>query len=243
MARKYYYTNFDSIGSITQTDGTLASGTAGEKNLVDIGGIPWELFNIGTNTVFGPVIASTGVDAVMTDTNGNGCVFTPYANTINSPLTFTIGTHAFYAKLKVKVTDWSGVRLMVGFHGGASGTMQAHQTVGAFGDYTDLALIGNYAGGAVDVYTQQCINDTAPTDTDTTINLTDADVATFQVNVSAAGIVTYSMLIGSTAQTLTIPAVQTFDSTDNVNPMILMVNHTETATSTLFQEFQCGLSA
>ena len=149
--------------------------------------------------------------------------------------------------MTVQVTDWSGARLMFGFHGGAAATAtQVHKAVAAFGDYTDLALIGNYAGGAVDVYTQQCINDEAPTDTDTTINLTDGDVMKATVYVSAAGVVTYALSLAATAtdttfvsQTITT-AAQTFDSTDVVVPMILLTNHTDTASAVILKRLRVG---
>lgn len=246
--RKYCSTRFGDIGPSVQDDGTVASGVASESNRLTMGGIPWTQFVIGTQTTLVPAQSALGVDIVQTDTNGQGMALSPYSNSCVSPLSFIIGTDpAFYAELTVQVTDWSGARLMFGFHGGASGTMQAHQTVANFGNYTDLALIGNYAGGAVDVYTQQCINDAAPTDTDTTINLTDGDVAKLKVLVSATGVASYTLSLAASAtpttfvsQTITSPAAQTFDSGDNVTPMILLVNHTDTASAVILKEFKCG---
>lgn len=245
--RKHFSTRFGSVGPSQQDDGTITSGTASETNRVLMGGINWDQFIIGTQTTLVPANHADGTNIVQTDTDGQGMVLTPFSNSSASPLEFIIGTDpAFYVELTVQVTDWSGCRLMVGFHGGAAGTIQAHQTVAAFGDYTDLALIGNYAGGAVDVYTQQCINDAAPTDTDTTINLTDGDVMKAKVLVSAAGVVTYTLSLAATAtpttfvsKTLTTVA-QTFDDTDNVVPMILLVNHTDTASAVILKEFKCG---
>jgi hypothetical protein len=246
---KKLHTLFGSVGPTQQDDGTITSGTASESNRIILGGIPFEQFVIGTQSVVVPAQSTLGVDIVQTDTNGQGMALAPHSNSLASPLKFVIGTDpAFFIELVVQVTDWSGCRLMVGFHGGASGTIQAQQTVANFGNYTDLALIGNYAGGAVDVYTQQCINDTAPTDTDTTINLTDGDVAKLRVNVSAAGVVSYALSLAATAtptafvaQTLTVPVAQTFDSTDNVVPLILLVNHTDTASAVILKELTIGL--
>lgn len=246
--RKFLSTRFGSVGPSQQDDGTITSGTAGETNRILLGGVPWEQFVIGTQTTIVPANHANGTDIVQTDTNGQGMVLTPFSNSCASPLSFVIGTDpAFYAELVVQVTDWSGCRLMFGFHGGAAGTMQAHQSVAAFGDYTDLALIGNYAGGALDVYTQQCINDAAPTDTDTTINLTDGDVMKARVSVSSAGVVSYTLSLAATAtpttfvsQTITSPSAQTFDSGDNVCPMILLTNHTDTASAVILKQFICG---
>lgn len=239
---------FSSIGPSVQDDGTVASGTASETNRLMLGSIPYEQFIIGTQTVLTPTLSQSGVDIVQTDTNGQGMVLTPYVNSRANPLAFTIGTDpAFFAQLTVQVTDWSGARLMFGFHGGSAATLQAHQTVANFGNYTDLALIGNYAGGAVDVYTQQCINDAAPTDTDTTINLTDGDVMKATVLVSASGVVSYTLALAATAtpttfvsQTITVPAAQTFDSGDVVVPMILLVNHTDTASNVVLKQLIVG---
>ena len=248
--RKRCYTDFGSLGPSVQNDGTVASGTAGEINLLTMGGIPWEQFIIGTQTTLVPSQAATGVDIVQTDTNGQGMVLTPYSNSAQSPLCFTIGGPAFFAELEVLVTDTDGCRLMFGFHGGAAGSaIQGHQAVAAFGDYTDLALIGQYAGGTMAFYTQQCINDTAPTDTDTTIDPADTTktVWKLRVNVSAAGVVSYALSTAATAtpttftsQSITSPAAQTFDDTDIVVPMILTTCHTNTASNIILRKFTCG---
>lgn len=243
--RKYYSTSFGAVGPSQQDDGTITSGTAGETNRLMLGDIPWTQFVIGTQTTVVPAENAAGINIVQTDTNGQGMALSPFGNSCASPLSFIIGTDpAFFAEFVVQVTDWSGCQLMFGFHGGAAGTMQAHQATWA--NYTDKAAIGNYAGGAVDVYTSTALNNAADVDTDTTINLTDGDVAKFRVNVSAAGVVTYSLAIAPTAtpttfttQTLTT-AAYTFDSTDNVTPFIYLINHTDTASAVILQKFSCG---
>jgi hypothetical protein len=235
--RKHYSTQFLSLNAGTQNDGTAASGTAGEINQWNIDGINWVQQVIGTQTVLVPSVGANGLDMALTDTNGQGSILAPFTNTTASPLCFTIGTSpAFFLKCKVKVTDWSGCQFMVGFHGGA--TIPAHTAT--FADYTDKAMIGNYAGGSLDVYTSTALNNAADVNTDTTINLADGNVATFYVYVSSAGVVTYAMDIGSTAQTLTT-AAYTFDSGDTVVPIIFAICHTDTASNIYLQEFTCGL--
>lgn len=236
--KKVCYTDFSVIHSLCQNDGTALSGTSTETNIMVIDGIPWEHYNIGTVTA--PAWTRTGctvgVDVKGDDQNAEGFMAVPYGFTSTNPLMFTIGTSpAFYAKLKVAVTDWSGCLLMFGFNGGA--TFPAYTATWA--DYTDKACIGNNAGGALDVYTHTALNAGADVATDTTINLVDADVATFTVKVSAAGVVTYAMLVGSTAQTLTTVAY-TFDTGDYVVPFLYVLTHTDTATLLNLQHFECG---
>lgn len=247
-----YHTQFTSMGAITQDDGTAASGTAGEVNNFTVDGVPWTVFNLGTNTVLSPVINRTvnvgGLDVQLTDTDGQGGVFTPYDNSQTSPLAFTIGGPAFYMKVKVRSEDWSSHRFLVGFHGGAAGTAtQAHQTLANIAAYTDKALIGQYTADGVDVKTSTCLNDAAgDTDTDTTINLTDGDVAEFTVYVSAAGAVTYALRLAATAtpttfvtQTLTTVAFS-FDTGDVVVPMIYAIADGDGTDYLCLQEFTCG---
>jgi hypothetical protein len=242
--RKHLSLDFGGVSPSCQNDGTVTSGTAGETNTFTVEGVPFEQFVIGTQTTLTPAMGALGLDIVQTDTNGQGQILVPYSNNTQSPVCMTIGTTpAFYAELVVQVTDWSGCQLMFGFEGGA--TLPA--LTATFADYTDKASIGNYAGGALDVYTSQTINNAGDVDTDTAINLTDGDVAKLRVNVSAAGVVTYALSLAATAtpttfvsQTITTTA-QTFDSGDVVVPFIYHKNHTDTATAVTLRKLTVGL--
>jgi hypothetical protein len=247
--QKDFYQKFCNVGPGCQNDGTAMSGTAGESNLIYMDDKLWEEFVIGTQTITTPTVNATGIDWTLDDgaAGGDGWALTPLGHHINAPLVYTIGTDpAFFCRLKVQVTDWSGCKLSVGFHGGAA-TVQAHQ--GTWANYTDKACIEQHAGGAVDVYTSTALNNAGDVDTDTLINLTDGDVADFRVYVSAAGVVTYGLWIAPTAtptvfteQTLTV-AAYTFDDGDIVLPLIYMVDHTDRAANVILKEFWCGYQA
>jgi hypothetical protein len=233
MARLNLHSAMGSIGPAVQNDGTVASGTAGETNLVSIDGVLYSYFVIGTQTSLVPLMSTTGVDFLLTDTNAQGFALSPFSNSLASPLLYTVGTSPpFFIDCTIDVTDWSGTTFMVGFHGGAA-TMQAHQ--GAFLDYTDKATIGNLTGGAVDVQTSTAVNNNADINTDTLIDLIDSDVARFRVNVSAAGAVTYNMWRNGVAQTLTTVAYS-FDTGDVVTPFVYSISHTETATTKIIRQ-------
>lgn len=236
--KKTCYLDFNTYYSSIQNDGSAASGTAGEVNCQVWDRVPFEQYIIGTVTAmtWTKTGCTAGIDVKQDDANGEGFMAVPFGFHATNPLCYTIGTSpAFYMKVKIAATDWSGALVQVGFNGGA--VIPAYTST--WDDYTDKATIGNNAGGGLDVYTNTALNAGADTDTDTTINLTDADVATFTVKVSAAGVVTYAMLIGSTAQTLTTAAF-TFDTGDYVVPFIYVLTHTDTATLLNLQHFECG---
>lgn len=242
--RKHFSCDFHGWDSGCQNDGTALSGTNTEINHIYMDGTFWEEFVIGTHTIMVPTRAAGGLDWLLDDDNADGAILVPGGHHINAPLVYTIGTDpAFFCEFTCQATDWSGVLLQVGFHGGA-GTIQAF--TGTWDDYTDKATIGNNAGGGVDLYTNTAINNAADVDTDTTINLTDGDVLRVRVNVSAAGAVTYQAWIAPTAtptvftaQTLTTVAYS-FDSGDEVVPLIYFLQHTDTVEGHIFQNFTCG---
>lgn len=239
---KYMDCRFGGIGASQQNDATITSGTAGETNLITIDGIPFSYMVIGTQTTLIPAISQAGVDFTLTDTDGQGFALSPFSNSIQSPLCFTIGTDAaFFTQLTVQATDWSGVRLYVGFHGGSAATMEAHETTWA--NYTDKATIGNHTADAVDVYTSTALNDGADVDTDTTINLTDGDVMRAKVLVSAAGVATYGLDLAATATPTTFVAqslttvAYTFDDGDTVTPLVWCINAGDTVTALNFKRW------
>ena len=246
MARsKYFYTNFkDGVGPITQDDGTVSSGTAADVNLFTAGGIPWYYAVIGTQTVLAPALHDKGLDLTLTDTNGQGGSFVPYGINLGQPLQFTIGGPAFFCEWVVQVTDWSGCELLVGFQGGAAATGYAFNATR--GSITYMALIGNNAGGGLNIFTTTNKNTGTATDTDTTIDLIDGDVMKAKVLVSATGVVTYTLSKAATAtdttfvaQTLTTAAF-TFDDTDVVVPTLYTKSHTDDATLKVIKSFECG---
>jgi hypothetical protein len=237
---KRYHVIPAGISGITQNDGTVASGTAGEINtfIISPGSLHWELFNLGTNTVLSPIMNTTvgvgGLDIQLTDTDAQGAVFTPGGNHHSNPLAMVIGTDpAFFLKVRLRSEDWSSHRVMVGWHGGAANAdIQAHQSLANIAAYTDKYLIGQYTVDGVDVTTSTALNNAADSDVDTMINLTDGDVAEFTVAVSATGVVTPSLRLAATAtpttfvaQTLTEGANDnfTFDTGDVVVPMIYTI--------------------
>lgn len=246
FGRMYMDCRFEGISASQQNDATITSGTAGETNLISIGGIPFSYMVKGTQTTLIPALSQGGVDFTLTDTDGQGFVLSPFMNSIWSPLCATIGTTpAFWSRFEVQATDWSGVQLYHGWHGGSAATMEAHEAT--FADYTDKATIGQHTADGVDVNTVTALNDAADIATDTTINLTDGDVMRADVFVSATGAVTYALALAASAtpttfvsQTITTVAY-TFDSGDTVTPFIWCHNNGDTVTLLNFKRWFVAL--
>jgi len=246
------YTEFRSVSGVVQNDGTVATGVAGETNIVSIDGVPWEHFIIGTQTILTPTFLAGNNDAnphlnwEQDATATDGWVLTPYANHSRSPLAFIIGTHpAFFVELRVRVVDYSGGNpLNVGFHGSAAAAaMQAQQAV--FANYTDKATIGVTNTNDIQIVT--ALNDAADVTTDTTNDAVDARILRLRVNVSGTGVVTYRIgFNGADADAVpalvapTATAAFTFDNGDYVVPFIYFIQGGDVTGNLELMRFECG---
>lgn len=227
LDRQHTYECFDSNPVTAAVGGGAASGTAQTANAMLFPENAFEYAAIGTQTITAPVLTSVGLDIGMDQTNNDGVEITQ-GITSKSRRAFTIGTSpAFFVRLKFKIEDVSGSdQVGVGFR-----KTQAYQA--AIASYTDKAFIGSVSG---DIKLNTLLNNAGGVVTDTTQDWADGETHTLQVNVSAAGVVTY--LIDGAAPTVT--AAFTFDSTDVVVPFIWMINDSDVVGKVELIEYECG---
>lgn len=143
---------------------------------------------------------------------------------------FIIGDDpAFYFCATIFVDDVSGTDdLHVGFRRPSAFTA-------VFDDYLDLASIG-LVGATGDIQIETILNNAATTTTDTTNNMADDETKKFCVNVSGAGVVTYT--IDGSAPLAT--AAFTFDDGDPVIPFVHYLHATTTPDELILSLWEVG---
>lgn len=204
--------NFKQAPVAVKKDGAgAATGTAGDENLLFTGENLFEYHILGTQTIVSPVIAATGLNVGMDQTDNDGVELTQ-GITARSPGVFTVGTSpAFYAKCKFTIPVVAGTDdCAFGFR-----KMEAYQA--NIDDYDEMACLNVISG---DINIETILNNAATTTTDTTDNWADAETHTLEVYVSAAGVVTY--MIDGAAPTTT--AAFTFDDAEVVIPFFYMLH-------------------
>jgi len=236
---------FDLGAQITkcpQSDGSIFEGAAGETNQWMFRcGNTLSAVAIGTQTLLGPVLNTSGLDISGDQTDNDGWQFRGRSSLAMGRLNkdyFTVGTSpAFYAKCKFSIADVSGIDdLRFGF-----------AKVEAFNanpdDLDELATLAVMAG---DIKTQTIINGASTVATDITSgggddagNWANAATHTFQVNVSSTGVVTY--LIDGVAGTGAV--AYTFDDGENVTPYWFHRNDSDVGGAIVWQTFEFGLQA
>lgn len=223
-----------------QVDGTAASGTAGEVNVLELHNSRWGYSALGTQTITVPVMITDAVNSLtalnigMDQTDNDGVnIWTHYWPASGSP--FIIGRDAaFYAQLKFSIADVSGTD---DFH---FGFRRAEIPNAAFDNYLDAA---GFHVNSTTLNLETILNNGATTTTDTTDAMADAArTYTFKVLVSAAGVVTYQHDI-TTEGTLAAPttvAAFTFDDGDPVVPFIFFLNASDLAGEVAIYKFEAG---
>lgn len=194
--------------------GAAPSGATGAVNLMMMQeGEIWEQFILGAGqTIIAPRLVAAGLLSSLDLTATEGAEYCAGILATNKHA-YTIGTSAaFFIELQLSAADIGGLDpLLIGFR-----KQQAYDATLA--NYTDFAGIGARATTAADVAViQSQLNTGGVVVTNTTDAWTDGQTRTFRVNVSAAGVVTYT--IDGLAPTVT--AAFTFDTGDVVTPFIL----------------------
>lgn len=227
LDRQHTYEAFDANPVSAAVGGGAASGTAQTANALLFPENGFEYAAIGTQTITAPQITATGLDIGMDQTNNDGVEITQ-GILARARRAFTIATsQAFFVRLKFKIEDVTGSdQVGVGFR-----KTQAYAA--AIATYTDKAFIGSVSG---DIKLNTLLNNAGGVITDTTNDWADGETHTLQVNVSAAGVVTY--LIDGAAPTVT--AAFTFDSGDVVVPFIWFIHDSDVAGAVELIEYECG---
>ena len=219
--------SFDSNPVTALLAGGAAGGTTGNVNIMSFGANNFEYHIKGTQTITAPVIAAGGLDVGMDQTADDGVEITR-GITARSPEYFTVGTSpAFYAKLKITITDVSGTDDC------AFGFRKAEAYQAAIDNYDEMAAL-NVIKGAINIET--ILNNAATSTTDTTDTFADAGTHTLEVYVSAAGVVTFK--IDGAAPSAT--AAFTFANAEKVIPFFYFLHDTDVAGSVLLSQWEVG---
>jgi hypothetical protein len=207
--------------------GGAATGSTGDENVMIFGQNVFEYHILGAGqSILAPSITADGLDAMLDDTATEGLEISQ-GITARSPSAFTVGTDAFYLKVKFKIEDISGTAdCAIGFRGD-----EAYQA--NIDDYNDMAALNVISG---DIYIETIDDNAGTTSTDTTDTWGDNETHTLAVFVSSAGAVTYQ--IDGAAPTVT--AAHTIDSGDVVVPFFYMLNDTD-KTEIYIASWECGV--
>lgn len=229
--------NSEPIGQLYGGAGALCTGATGTVNNIHIqDGIMMQSFMIGAGqTKILPILETDGLEIALDLTNTEGVEYNFGTVSGVSKHQYTIGTSAaFFVEAKFKVADVSGCEpLLIGFR-------KVEANNGTYTAYTDYATIGIKTSANADLITISTeLNGGGTTDTNTTNAFTDGQTHTLRVNVSAAGVVTYTIDGAAPGAT----AAFTFDAADVVMPFIY-ITHAAVAPGKIHaQTFDCGLQA
>ena len=214
-------------------------GTAGDENLMLCNETTWRYHIIGTQTALKPVWTSTaiggGLNIGMDQTDGDGVEFSTGVSA-RAPFVLVSGTSGGYFEVDLTVQTVAGLEDM------AVGWRKA-SAFAALDGYTDVACLNMQAG---DVKIETILNDAATTTTDTTLNMTDGQQIRMRIDVSTAGVVTYSVGVDTTsingpaASPPATTAAFTFDSGDYLLPFIYMKHNSTVGGDVILQKVECG---
>lgn len=217
----------------TQTDGTTASGVDTEVNaMVCDGGLIFEYYNIGTQTILVPQIAASGLNIARDETDNEGTEITQ-GITAASRQAFTAQTDGpFYLRVTINAADVSGVDpLVVGFRKAGS----YNSTYTSYSDFASIGIVGENDPAKLQIVTN--LNGAGASTTDTTDTVADATNVTLEVIVDASGNVTYQIDYAAPSTT----AAFQFDSGDVVVPFIHFTHATTSPDAVYLIDYECGL--
>lgn len=240
MDDRYIYSRFKGLlqpqlkvlaaGTLNATGGGAATGAAGDENYLRVGHDTFEYHILGTQTILYPQKAATGLDIGMDQTDNDG-VELGCGIVDGTPCAFKVGTDAaFFVRVKASIADVSGTDdFCVGFR-------KAEDYQANVDDYDEAAWLGQGQGAAGRINIETIKNAAATVTTNTTDTWADAATHTFEVLVSATGVVTYK--IDGAAPTTT--AAYTFDDAEIVVPFVYFLHATDLAGAVVLQEYECG---
>lgn len=228
----------DQIAILTATGLARATTANLLHHIYTPGGNVFGCANLGTQTI-APAIVAAGLDIGGDATDDEGYeIFTHFAGASGRP--FVVGSDpAFYFQAKINIADISGTdTLLVGFRRAEVN----NATLASYADYIGVGVNTSANPGALKLIGE--VNAGAPTDfpVDTTQTLADATDLTVRVNVSAAGAVTFKILVGSAGQLAapTVTAAATLDDGDPVIPFIHFLNSSDLAGAVVIKSWEAG---
>lgn len=228
---KYVFENFQNNGATSKNGGGAAGGTAGDENVLVLPTTAFEYHILGTQTITAPVITANGLNMGSMDQTANDGLELNHGVLSSQIPAFKVGTDAaFFLRVRFSIADVSGTDdCLIGFR-----KVEANQA--AVDDYADMAALNVIAG---DINIETIVGGAATDTTDTTDNWADGETHELQVNVSAAGVVTY--LIDGVAPTTT--AAYTFTDALTVMPFFYFLEDTDIAGAVNVSVWECGYQA
>lgn len=237
MAEDFAGTDTADQVAVILPSGLVASGATGILHHVYTpGGNILNWFPLGAGQTLLPTIVANGLNVACDQTSTEGSeIASGFLLATGRP--FVVGNSpAFSMKVKVLIGDVSGLTsFCIGFR-------KAQVNASALATYTDYAGLGFNTSAnpaAIKQLTGLAGSDTV---TDTTQTLADATAYTVQVNVSAAGVVTFKHdPTGSGALSVpTAGAAFTFDDGTPVIPFLFALQGADLVDTLVIQSWECG---
>lgn len=225
---KYVFENFKQNPVVSKKGGGASTGSAGDENILITPQTAFEYHILGTQTITAPVITADGLDMGSMDATADDGLELNHGILSSQVPSFIIGTDAaFFLRVRFSIVDVSGTDdCAIGFR-----KVEANQA--NIDDYADMAALNVISG---DIKIETIVGGAATTTTDTTDNWADLATHELQVNVSAAGVVTY--LIDGSAPTTT--AAFTFTDALNVMPFFYFLQNTDISGAVPIMVWECG---
>ena len=230
---------FQELPLIHQNDGTVASGTDTEINVLHFpDGLNMQFRVEATQTLLIPVANASGIDFAYDQANNDGWYW-QLADATTSGLTgiskFTVGGPSFFCSMKFSVANASGSD---GLHFGFR-KIQAMVDAALITTYTDYSAIGwngTDAAQNVDIMTE--VNGANANATDSLVDFSDTNTKTFKCLVSDAGVMSWT--IDGTEPTVPTSNI-TFDDADELTVGMLCVQASSDQTGAIvLQELEVG---
>lgn len=227
--RKRVY-KFEDQPLAVQSDGTAASGVAGETNILSFSDGNLQYTVKGTQTILCPQLGTGGLDIGMDQTDNDGLELTA-GITSTSPAAFVVGTDKFYAKAQFSIATVAGTDDC------AFGFRKAEASQTNLDDYDEMAAFNIISG---DIKTETILNGGDTTTTDTTDDWADAETHELEVRVALDGTVSY--LLDGLAPTAVAATAFEFDEGEIVVPFLFMLQATAAQTgAVILKHFEYGL--
>ena len=224
---KYVYEDFKQNPVYSAKTGAAATGTAGDENILMLPATAFEYHILGTQTIVAPVVTASGLNLGSMDQTANDGLELNHGILSSQIPSFTVGTDAaFFFRVRFSIADVSGTD-------DCAFGLRKVEVNGPLDDYADLACL-NVIAGAITLET--IIGAAATVSTDSTDAWADTETHELQVNVSAAGVVTY--LIDGVAPTVT--AAYTFADGLNVMPFGYFLQDTDISGAVPLMVWECG---
>lgn len=214
-----------------------AGGATGDFNLLTLPtGTRLGYFVLGAGQTLTPTIVANGLDIGGDQTDDEG--FEIVSHMLGAQgVPFVVGLDGgFYIRAKILIADVSGTdEFLVGFR-----RAEAVQTV--YTSIADYAALGWNTSANPALIKTLTGNDGTDVATSTTQTVADARAITFEVRVSATGVVSY-LHDAATAGVMAAPtasAAFTFDNGDPLVPFIRLLNSSDLAGEVAIQTLEVG---